>query len=417
MPQVWRVATADFSAGGANIRHLPSEPEMPMRLPCLTVPLLLCSLSAFAVQDCELNGEHVNPANGYTTEGKTGMMKCRERDSGVLVREQELRAGKFVGVVRYYNRDGKLEREYSVNEKGNRDGIAREFFPNGRVLREETYRNGSTVGAARTWHANGALKRIAVRADDGRSDIAEAEFNDRGQLRELRCTDRPVMGKDADDKAWCGHGAREPVVRELYSDEGEPSGRVAHLDGRMTLSESFWDNGKLHDQRELSKGGSVERSFSREGVKRRETRWVAAERGRTKEMEQEFHESGTLVRERRWQGGELAGEKTWYLNGQLQADYRYAKRDGAAICDVAEYHDNGKRSREGSFRLSYGYLDRPVGPVRGFDTEGRLRQEVEYDANGRLKRERELDEKGSVVRDDAVFEDGSRKAYITPTPH
>ena len=44
--------------------------------------LLFCVPAAFAVQDCELNGEHVNPANGYTTEGKTGMMKLPERDSG-----------------------------------------------------------------------------------------------------------------------------------------------------------------------------------------------------------------------------------------------------------------------------------------------------------------------------------------------
>jgi antitoxin component YwqK of YwqJK toxin-antitoxin module len=399
-----------------NIRQLSFEPEMSMRPPCLTVSLLLCSFAAFAVQDCELNGEHVNPANGHTTEGKTGMMKCRERDTGMLVREQELRAGRFMGLVRYYNRDGKLEREYSVNERGNRDGLAREFSPEGRVLREETYRNGSTIGTTRTWHANGALKRIAVRAEDGRSDLAEAGFNDRGQLRELRCADRPVMGRDADDKAWCGHGAREPVVRELFSDKGELRGRVAHLDGRLTLSESVWDNGRLQEQSEIGKGGSVDRRFSREGVKRREIRWVATERGRSRELEQEFHESGTLVRERRWLAGELAAEKTWYLNGQLQSDYRYAKSEATAICDVTEYHDNGRKSREGRFTLSYGYLDRPVGPVRGFDTEGRLRREVEYDARGRVQRERELDENGVVTRDDAVFEDGSRKAFTAPPP-
>jgi antitoxin component YwqK of YwqJK toxin-antitoxin module len=376
--------------------------------------LLLCSSVVFAVQDCELNGEHVNPANGYTTEGKTGMMKCKERDTGVLAREQELRAGKFIGLVRYYNRDGKLEREHSVNEKGNRDGLAREFFPDGRVMREETNRNGGTVGTSRAWHANGALKRIAVRADDGRQEIAEAEFNDRGQLRELRCADHPVMGKDVDDKAWCGHGAREPVIRELYSDKGEVRGRVAHLAGQMTLSESFWDNGKVQEQREIGKGIWVERSFSREGVKRRETRWVAAERGRTKELEQEFHESGSQVRERRWQAGELASEKTWYLNGQPKTDYRYARRDDRGVCDLTEFHDNGKPAHKGTYLMSYGYPDRPVGGVRRFDVEGRLRIEQEYDASGRLKRERELDEKGAVVRDDAVFEDGSRKAFAAP---
>ena len=303
-----------------------------------------------------------------------------------------------------------------MNEKAQPRRLAREFFPDGRVMREENNRNGSVVGISRAWHANGALKRIAVRSDDGRSEIAEAEFNDRGQLRELRCADRPVMGKDADDKAWCGHGAREPVVRELFSDKGEPSGRVAHLAGRMTLSESFWDNGKLHDQREIGKGTWVERSFSREGVKRRETRWVAAERGRTKELEQEFHESGTLVRERRWQAGELAERED--LVPQRPAEgrlpLRQARRRRHLRGDRVPRQRQAECGRAPSW-LSNGYLDRPVGAqCAGFDAEGRLRVERDYDANGRLKRERELDEKGSVVRDDAVFEDGSRKAFAAP---
>lgn len=381
----------------------------------LVLILFAASPIAFAVQDCELNGEYVNPANGHTTAGRTGVMKCRDRDTGELARERELRAGKFVGLERFYNRDGKLEREHRINERGNRDGLAREFFPDGRVAREETYRNGSSVGIGRNWHPNGALKRIVVRGDDGR-EIAEAEFNDRGQLQDLRCADRPVMGLYVDDKALCGHGARKPVVSGLYSDKGEVRGRVAHLAGRMTRSESLWDNGKLRDQREIGEGNQVERRFSREGVKRHETRWATTGQSRTKELEQEFHENGNLVRERGWQAGELASEKTWYLNGQMKTDYRYARRDDRSVCDVIEFHDNGKMAGTGTYLMSYGYTDRPVGTVRGFDRDGRLRKEVEYDAKGRLKRERELDEKGVVLRDDAVFEDGSRKAFAAEAP-
>jgi antitoxin component YwqK of YwqJK toxin-antitoxin module len=340
-------------------------------------------------------------------------MKCRERDTGLLAREQELRAGNFIGLVRYYNRDGKLEREHRVNEKGNREGLAREFFPDGKVAREANYRNGGVIGVSRAWHANGALRRVAASGEDGR-ETALAEFNDRGQLRELRCADQPALGKEVDDATLCGHGARAPTVRELFSDKGVPRGRVAHLAGQLTLSESFWDNGKVRDQREFGKGASVERGFSPEGVKLRETRWIAAERGRIKDMEQEFHASGTLIRERRWQEGELTGEKTWYLNGQIKTDYRYTRRDGRAVCDLTDFHDNGKPSRQGSYLVSRGYLDRPIGTVRTFDGEGRLKQEWEHDANGRLTRERKFDEAGKLLRDDALFEDGSRKANSPP---
>ena len=61
----------------------------------------LCQLPlALAVQVCELDGQHVNPSNGATTAGKTGLMRCREGEGGPVVREQELQQGKFMGLVR-----------------------------------------------------------------------------------------------------------------------------------------------------------------------------------------------------------------------------------------------------------------------------------------------------------------------------
>ena len=160
----------------------------------MSLGVILLAPCALAVQDCDVNGVSVNPANGNTTRGKTGMMRCRDHDSGQVEREQELRNGESVGLVRYY-RDGWLEREFSVNEKGNHEGRAREFHPGGQVVaREEAYRNGTVVGISRTWHANNALKRLAVRDDDG-GELAYVEFTERGQLRELHCADRPVMGK------------------------------------------------------------------------------------------------------------------------------------------------------------------------------------------------------------------------------
>lgn len=72
--------------------------------------LLATSLAAHAVQDCEIAGTAVNPANGDTTRGRTGLMRCRDRDSGELQREQELRDGSFVGVVRHYSA-GRIARD------------------------------------------------------------------------------------------------------------------------------------------------------------------------------------------------------------------------------------------------------------------------------------------------------------------
>ena len=90
----------------------------------LLLSALSCPWLAHAVQSCELNGQPVNTSNGNTTAGKTGLIRCRDAEGGPVVREEELQNGKFIGVVQRF-REGVLEREHSVNEKGNREGRKR----------------------------------------------------------------------------------------------------------------------------------------------------------------------------------------------------------------------------------------------------------------------------------------------------
>ena len=374
---------------------------------------------AHAIQLCDLDGQPVNPANGATTAGKSGLMRCRDGEGGPVVREQELQRGVFMGVVRYY-RGGVLEREYRVNERGNRDGRARDFAATpgatNPLLRDETYRDGTSVGIARSWHSGGALRRVSFHGDDGREQ-AVAEFNRDGQLSELRCGPRPQLAPDADDAKWCGHGG--PTTVTLYAGSGAARGRLTHDRGERTGSETLWDNGKLREQQQLSAGGGFERSFSAEGVKRRETKWVDAggdaRQRRVTVLDQEFHESGTLVRERRWRpterGGELESERRWYLNGQPREVQEYLAIDGQPARRDTGYHDNDRKTFEGAWLVGGRGDTRPLGVHKTYDAEGRLRGERHHDARERISREREFDEAGRATRDDEVFEDGSRKAY------
>ena len=378
------------------------------------------SPSARAVQSCELNGQHVNPDNGSTTEGKTGLMRCRDGEGGPVLREQELQQGKFMGLVRYY-KDGALEKELRVNERGNRDGLAREWAraePGAKpvLVREETLRDSRTVGLARSWYPNGVLRRVSFHGDDEREQ-ASAEFTAEGRLADLRCGARPVLGADFDDKAACGFAGSASNVT-LYGGKGVAKARLSFERGERKKSETLWDNGAVRDVAELSAAGGVERSFAADGTKRREVQWttLAGERPRrVTTLDQEFHESGKLVRERRWKpserGADLQLETTWYLNGQPKTRSEYAVADGRTTRRETGFHDNGRKAFEGSWQAGpSGRAEQPTGAQQTFDAEGRLRGERIYDERGRIKRERELDERGNVVRDDEVFEDGSRKA-------
>ena len=378
--------------------------------------LALCALPAHAIQVCELDGQSINPNNGSATAGKTGLMRCREGADGPVVREQELKNGIYMGVVRFY-KDGVLKSEHHVNERGNRDGLAREFVGK-QMVSEQTYRNGSTVGLQRRWHENGQPKRMTFYGDDGREQ-AVAEFTMQGKLYNLRCAAQPQLAPDADDATWCGHrGKASPVT--LYSDNGSPRGSLLFERGELRKSDTLWSDGTLREQVESDARGGTERGFSGNGVKLSERQWVnVSSDGRTRRVstiEREYHESGTLVRERQWKvtdrGGELQLEQHWYLNGQLKEKQEYLASDGQAARRETYFHDNGRISSEGLWIVADRYSNQAKGVHKSYDSEGRLRLERYHDAKGRVTRERELDEAGQVKRDDELFEDGSRKAFL-----
>lgn len=373
--------------------------------------LALSGTAVHAVQNCELNGERVNPANGHTTQGKTGVMRCKDRDSGELQREQELRNGVFMGAVRYYDR-GKLAKEQSVNAKGNLQGRAREFYPDGQVLREATYDDGRELGLVRSFHPSGQLRRVAFYTDPG-GERASAEFTPTGQLSALRCADKPVLAPAADDARLCGFSGSTPSQVELFDAKGGLRARQAFVAGKRVRSERLYDNGKPESIEELAGNQRIEQRFSSEGVKRYELAALVGERGSVKQREAEYSERGSLLREQRWSpAGAALSDDSFYLNGQPRSTTVYSGEGMARVADITEFHDNGQRAAQGRFSAPAprGRL-LPIGLHRRFDDAGRLQSESAYDDKGRVMRERTWDANGQPDRDDEVFPDGSRRAY------
>ena len=361
---------------------------------------------AHAVQDCELNGQSVNPANGNTTAGKTGLMRCKDRSSGELMREQQLQNGVFMGLVRFYDK-GKLLKEHSVNANGNMHGLAREFSPTGRVLREAIYENGHETGLTRSFHPGGQVRRIAFYAEPG--ERASAEFTERGQLSALRCGDKPMLAPAVDDARLCGF-VNGPSQVELFDGKGTLRSRLAYAAGKRVRSEELYDNGKPSLQDEINGSQRLERRWSSDGVKRREVVFLLVERGSIRQRDQEFSEKGTLVRDQRWNAsGEPQSDESYFLNGQPRSKARYGSAGDARQLEMTEFHDNGQRAAVGRFLLVDRVRRIPIGTHQRFSDKGTLMAESIYDDKGRVTRERTWDAEGKPERDDEVFEDGSRK--------
>lgn len=375
--------------------------------------LLVLLAPAHAARDCSVNGQPVNPDNGATTRDKTGLMRCKDRESGVLLREEELRDGKFVGLVRVY-KDGKLEREHSRNDNGNLHGRAREFGPDGTVLRDAHYDNGNVVGLARSFHPNGQLKRASF-SEGPRDTPAWAEFTPRGQLRDLACADRPLLAPAVDDAKLCGHA--RPSDLELFRDNGALTARSRYEGGRRLRHETLYEDGKPSQQQELHGNTLVDRSFWPQGGKRRELKSTLDGRVSRKEQEQEFAESGVLLMDRRWSQGEPVSEQTFYLNGQPRGKTLHSLEGQQRMLQISGFHDNGQLAHEGRYLGEGRYLNRsryqplPVGVHKRFNPRGQQIAETHHDDRGQVTRERAWDESGKLLRDDEVFPDGSRKAF------
>ena len=343
-------ATSTGASTSCCTTHDPTLIFRPAMVTSLRIAGLVAVLAAFfhpaahAVQDCELNGQSVNPANGNTTAGKTGLMRCKDRDSGELMREQQLQNGVFMGLVRFYDK-GKLVKEHSVNARGNLEGRAREFSPTGQLLREATYENGHETGLVRSFHPGGQLRRVAFYAEPG--ERASVEFTERGQLSALRCGDKPMLAPAVDDARLCGF-VNGPVAGRAVRRQGHAAlARWPTWPASACAAKSSTTTASLASQDEINGNQRTERRWSSEGVKRREVVFLLVERGAIRQREQEFSEKGTLVRDQRWnaageplQRRELLPQRPAAQQGELR------RRPAMRAVEITEFHDNGQRAAD-----------------------------------------------------------------------
>ncbi len=383
--------------------------------------------SAFAVQDCEFNGKHINTSDGSQTAGKTGMVRCKDRDSGQVEREYELRDGQSIGLSRYF-KDGKLAKEFTTTANGPHVGLEREWAVNGQLVLEFTNNaGGNSRGLRRQWFEDGKPRKIEWVADTER-DGAAVEYRAGGQLASLRCGPKPLLAPHVNDSKLCGFEGGPSTVN-LFSHKGDLRSTVVLVAGVEQKAVTLFANGKPELEEELLQQGTQKRETNYYaddgGGKRREKLWdVSNGRPALLLREAEFHTSGTLVAERKYQVIEvannngrkrsrLATESRFYLNGQPQQKDVFTPGDNGntELRDTQRYTDQGKLKSQGRYVVEGRYGERAVGVHTAFFANGKPEREDTFDTKGKITRQKVWDESGKLLSDDELFEDGSRKAY------
>ncbi|MDO9504021.1 MAG: hypothetical protein Q8M80_13410 [Hydrogenophaga sp.] len=359
----------------------------------------LFSAQVWAVQSCELNGESVSRANGHTTAGKSGVMRCTD-DSGQVRRlDQTLRDGKYVGPVLMVLADGE-RREYSLNERGNRDGVARTFDAKGTLRKEENYEDGSAVGVQKNFAGAGHLQELHFSA--GRRTVLTIGYLADGRLTELRCAAVTLVPQD---REVCGHTGRASAVT-LHRADGQPAGTVSYLQGQMQRLSVLDREGRLVRNEELKDGRRIKRVFYPSGQPRSEADFIERDpnsREGREGVSREWAESGQLTQETTWAEGYEQRIQQWYLNGQ-QKVRQQIRRDGRNQERTTEsFWDNGLPAAVNVERNG-----RLLGWQKYFTEAGVLAVEDEHGERGVLLRRKSYDAQGVFVREERFLEDGSR---------
>lgn len=362
-----------------------------------------------AIVRCELGGKSVNPNNGNETAGLTGMLRCKDEDSGKLQREQELRDGKNIGLERFFDRNGSIIKERTINERGNTQGVEKTFWPNGQVKSEETADNGQTQGAARQFYETGKLRRLSFMQD--RRELLEIGFNPDGSYAELRCHTSNVL---AEDRKPCGFEGKTDT--KISDQNGKQRTLQTWEQGKLLVSMSYRDSGDVESDMRFEQGRRVHKRFHDAKNQLREERIfevsdhiLRSSQGALMTLKQ-WAASGQLVLHTRYTEGKANLTERWYLNGALKEKITISGSASTTRTLRESYSDQGKIASRETLNVE----NQTIGLRQMYFDNGNIMREDTYgepDARGRtrLTKRKEWDEAGKVTAEDEILEDGSRK--------
>ena len=158
-------------------------------------------------------------------------------DDGILTSQQEIQAGFPQGKVTLFEKDGSVEREYSVRN-GKKDGRETRFFqgPDKKQRLQIEWKDGAVQGTTKTWYPNGSLesqKEMRANAKHGLSmawypdgSIMLVEEYDNDNLRKgryhKRDEDTPVSQVNEGEGVVTIFDENGTVIEKVTYHEGKP---------------------------------------------------------------------------------------------------------------------------------------------------------------------------------------------------
>ena len=406
--------------------------KSPWKAVFLLAAFCIVASAAWAVPRCEVNGKTVNPFNGSTTETLTGMMRCKEETTGLPTSEQELRGGVFMGLSRFYDSKGNIQRERMINERGNTDGFEREFWPDGKLRSESHQNNGSTRGASRWFFETGKTDRVSFTLDG--QVLASLAWDRDGNLISALCSQASVLPEDS---MLCGFEGKVQTAlfqngkrRELRTmEQGKilaattyrpVSRQFAATDAEVVVGELAFQNGQRWHRVYNTEGAANGKNVLREermyepGRNSQGSDYAVTSGSGRLQWSKAWGANKQMIEHIRYTNGQPNATERWYLNGVMKEKITIAQ-DGGGSRSVRESFDDDGKMTERQSTIAFGVnRDQLTGLQQSFHANGKVAVEDTYskpDEQGRtrLVARKKWDQNGKLRSDDQILEDGSRK--------
>lgn len=420
-----------FFAIKDKLRNLMHRKKALINISLFVAAVCLLPANSWAVSRCEVGGKHVSPFNGSTTAGVTGMMRCTTEGTGLLSSEQELRGGVFMGLSRFFDASGKIQRERMINERGNTEGFDREFWPNGKLKSESVQANGSTRGAARQYGESGRIERASYTLDS--QVLASLSWARDGSLAALLCSQASLLSEDTKP---CGFDGKVQTAlfqngkrRELrVMEQGKilavttfrqaPS-NAADAATELVASELTFQNGQRWHRVYSPDGAANGANLLREerlyepGRDSRSNDYPVNSTGGRLQWSKAWGANAQLTEHIRYANGRPNLTERWYLNSSIKEKITVTLDSGGSRSVRESFDDDGKITERLS-SISIG-VDRPqlTGLQQSFHANGKVATEETFskpDEHGRTRliARKQWDASGKLQSDDEILEDGSR---------
>ena len=200
--------------------------------------------------------------------------------NGKLESERNWRDSKQEGIAKWYYESGKLQAERNWKD-GKQEGIANVYYESGKLEAETNFKDSKRDGIAKSYYESGKLE-AETNFKDGKRDGIAKSYYESGKLQAER--NWKDGKRDGIAKSYYESGklqsernfkdSKQEGIANVYYESGKLEAETNCKDGKRDgIAKSYYESGKLQSEGNFKDGNGSSKSYYENGKLKREKNW------------------------------------------------------------------------------------------------------------------------------------------------